>query len=71
MEIIRQSQLSGAISVMEIDITEEQLARVENRRANQELIQNIVPHLPKEEREFLVTGSTPEEWELAFADMAE
>ncbi len=71
MEIIRQSQLSGAISVMEIDITEEQLARVENRRANQELIQNIVPHLPKDEREFLVTGITPEEWELAFADMAE
>jgi len=71
MEIIRQSQLSGAISVMEIDITEEQLARVENRRANQELIQNIVPHLPKEEREFLITGITPEEWELAFADMAE
>ena len=71
MEIIRQSQLSGAISVMEIDITEEQLARVENRRANQELIQNIVPHLPKDEREFLVTGITPEEWELAFADLAE
>jgi hypothetical protein len=71
MEIVRQSQLSGAISVMEIDITEEQLARVENRRANQELIQNIVPHLPKEEREFLITGITPEEWELAFADMAE
>jgi hypothetical protein len=71
MEIVRQSQLSGAIRVMEIDITEEQLARVENRRANQELIQNIVPHLPKEEREFLVTGITPEEWELAFADMAE
>jgi hypothetical protein len=71
MEIVRQSQLSGAISVMEIDITEEQLARVENRRANQELIQNIVPHLPKDEREFLITGITPEEWELAFADMAE
>jgi len=71
MEIVRQSQLSGAIRVMEIDITEEQLARVENRRANQELIQNIVPHLPKDEREFLITGITPEEWEIAFADMAE
>jgi hypothetical protein len=71
MEIVRQSQLSGAINVMDIDISEELLARVENRRANQELIQNIVPHLPKEEREFLVTGITPEEWELAFADMAE
>ena len=71
MEIVRQSQLSGAIRVMEIDITEEQLARVENRRANQELIQNIVPHLPKDEREFLITGITPEEWEIAFADMVE
>ena len=71
MEIIRQSQLSGAIHVMDIDISEELLARVENRRANQELIQNIVPHLPKDEREFLITGITPEEWELAFADMAE
>jgi hypothetical protein len=71
MEIIRQSQLSGAIHVMDIDISEELLARVENRRANQELIQNIVPHLPKDEREFLVTGITPEEWELAFADLAE
>lgn len=71
MEIIRQSELSGAIHVMEIDITEELLERVVNRRANQELIQNIVPHLPKDEREFLVTGITPEEWELAFADMAE
>lgn len=71
MEIVRQSLLSGAIQVMEIDITEEQLARVENRRVNQELIQNIVPHLPKDEREFLTTGITPEEWEIAFADMEE
>ena len=71
MEIVRQSQLSGAIRVMEIDITEEQLARVENRRANQELIQNIVPHVPQDEREFLITGITPEEWEIAFADMEE
>jgi len=71
MEIVRQSQLSGAIYVMEIDITEEQLERVENRRINGELIQNIVPNLSKEDREFLITGITPEEWELAFADMTE
>ena len=71
MEIVRQSQLSGAIYVMEIDITEEQLERVENRRINGELIQNIVPNLSKEDREFLITGITPEEWELTFADMTE
>jgi hypothetical protein len=71
MEIVRQSQLSGSINVMEIDITEEQLERVENRRINGELIQNIVPNLSKEDREFLISGITPEEWELAFADMTE
>jgi hypothetical protein len=71
MEIVRQSQLSGSINVMEIDITEEQLERVENRRINGELIQNIVPNLCKEHREFLISGITPEEWELTFADMTE
>ena len=71
MEIVKQSQLSGAFNVMEIDITEEQLERIENRRTNGELIQNIVPNLPKEQREFLMTGITPEEWEIAFADMTE
>jgi hypothetical protein len=71
MEIVRQSQLSGSINVMEIDITEEQLERVENRRINGELIQNIVPNLSKEDREFLMSGITPEEWELTFADMIE
>jgi hypothetical protein len=71
MEIVRQSQLSGAFNVMEIDITEEQLERVNNRRENGELIQNIVPNLLKDEREFLISGITPEEWEVAFADMEE
>lgn len=29
-------------------------------------IQTALPHLSPEDREFLLTGATPEEWELAF-----
>lgn len=31
-----------------------------------ELIQNAMPYLSAEEREFLISGSTPEEWDAAF-----
>lgn len=51
-----------------IDVTEEQLYKINNKT---DLIQRIVPHLPPAEREFLMTGITDEEWQLAFADMEE
>jgi hypothetical protein len=51
---------------MELDITYEQLDRVNNRHLSKELIQDIVPNLSKEEREFLITGITPEEWNKMF-----
>lgn len=51
---------------MELDITYEQLDRVNNRYESKELIQNIVPNLSKEEREFLITGITPKEWNELF-----
>ena len=53
---------------MDIDVTEEQLYKINNKTA---LIQRIVPHLSLGEREFLMTGITDEEWQLAFADMVE
>jgi len=53
---------------MEIDVTFAQLWQIDNRT---DLVQNIVPHLTPAEREFLLTGITNEEWELAFADMVE
>tara|TARA_R110002167_G_scaffold48013_8_gene141941 strand:- start:291 stop:527 length:237 start_codon:yes stop_codon:yes gene_type:complete len=37
--------------------------RLKNRK---ELIQNIFPELTREEREFLKTGTTPEEWKEMF-----
>ena len=63
MQITKQSRISGKISTMDLDITSEQLDRIE---AKIELIQNIVPHLSSDEREFLITGITPQEWDKLF-----
>jgi hypothetical protein len=63
MLITKTSRISGTISTMDLNITSEQLSRIEEGR---ELIQNIVPHLSSEEREFLITGITPQEWDKLF-----
>lgn len=62
MQITRTSRLTGAIHTREIDITPEQLLRWEQG----EFIQNVVPHLSDDDREFIISGATPEEWEQAF-----
>ena len=69
MKITKISQLSGKESTMELDITPEQLHRVENRMNTAELIQNIVPNLSMEDREFLMTGITNEEWIRMFGEI--
>mgnify|MGYP003626288462 CR=1 FL=1 len=71
MNIIKTSQISGKKSNMDIDITKEQLFRVENRLNKNELIQNIVPNLSMDEREFLMTGITSEEWTNVFGKIEE
>ena len=68
MLVTMTSSISGTQATLEINVTEEQLDRVLNRRANGELIQNIVPHLPQEEREFLISGITPQEWNNLFGE---
>ncbi|MDP6991347.1 MAG: hypothetical protein QGF89_01525 [Candidatus Marinimicrobia bacterium] len=49
---------------MDIDVTEEQIASWQGG----ELIQNAMPNLSADEREFIKTGITPEEWENVFGD---
>ena len=66
MLITRISQISNTHNSMELDITYDQLDRVNNRHLSKELIQDIVPNLSKEEREFLITGITPKEWNELF-----
>lgn len=62
MIITRTSQISGKTHKREIDVTEDQL----HRWHNGELIQNVMPNLSADDREFLMTGITPEEWEAMF-----
>lgn len=60
MIITRKSPFSGVESQMNINITPEQLARLDAG----ELIQAVVPHLSADEREFLISGITPTEWDV-------
>lgn len=71
MKVTAISQLSGKEATMDINITEDELYRVENRYHTNELIQNIVPNLTMEEREFLMTGITSEEWNNMFGEIDE
>jgi len=62
MLITKQSSLTGNIHQLEINVTEQQL----NEWKNGKLIQDVMPHLSKSEREFLMTGNTQEEWDDMF-----
>ena len=68
MKITKISQLSGKEHTMELDVDQYQMIRIENRFHSKELIQNIVPHLSMDEREFLMTGITPQEWNNTFSE---
>ena len=69
MNITKISSLTGIEHTLNINITESELWRVENRHNSMELIQDIVPNLPMEEREFLMTGITNEEWIRIFGEI--
>lgn len=64
MLITRQSLISGNINTMSLPITEEQYTAWEQGT----LVQNAMPHLSPDEREFIMTGITPEEWADNFGD---
>lgn len=59
MLIRRNSPVTGEPREREIDVTEEQLARWKGG----ELIQKAMPHLSSAEREFIISGTTDEEWD--------
>ena len=61
MKITRTSRLSAETNVMDIDVTEEQLALWEGGM----LIQDAMPNIGSDEREFIMTGITPQEWDNA------
>jgi hypothetical protein len=58
MVITRQSSFTGKVHSMDLNVTEAQLGRWEAG----ELIQNVFPDLSPDDREFLMTGVSKEEW---------
>lgn len=67
MLITKQSVMTGEKNTMLLPVTNEQIDRWQNG----ELIQNVFPHLTPSEREFLISGVTPEEWDVVNEDMEE
>jgi len=63
MLITRTSPFTGKVHTLDIDITSEQLERYEK---GNELIQHVFPKLTPNEREFIKTGITHDEWESVF-----
>ena len=64
MQITRKSTLTGLTHEMNLPITQQELDRWQGG----ELIQDVFPHLSDDQREFLKTGITAEEWEEAFGE---
>jgi hypothetical protein len=64
MIIQRISPVTGAINEMDLDVTNSQIIQWENGA----LIQNVMPHLNLDEREFLISGILPGEWESIFKE---
>jgi hypothetical protein len=63
--VFRQSTLSGKWHVAQMNLTPEEYNRWVEGRA---LIQDAMPNLTSDEREFLMTGSTPTEWDAMFKE---
>lgn len=69
MIVTRRSPLSGRVHTMDIPkLTEAQLNAYLHGASP---IQAALPHLNPDEREFIMTGITPEEWDNTFKESAE
>lgn len=63
-KITRQSMLTGILHTMELPVTMHQYTLWEEGM----LIQDAMPNLSADEREFIMTGITPFEWVEAFGE---
>jgi hypothetical protein len=56
---------TGVVRELEIDCTLEQYSKWQAGA----MIQDAMPHLSADDREFVMTGITPEEWDSMFSEM--
>lgn len=64
MLISRKSPLTGLISTLDLPVTEAQILELSSPQRR--LIQEIVPDLTPDQREFLLTGYTQADWDELF-----
>lgn len=65
MRLKKQSLATGKINERDVDVTPEQMHAWQHGGV---LIQDAMPHLSPDDREFIMTGITPDEWEELFGD---
>ena len=71
MKIEKRDPITGKTNTLDIPITEQQLSRVRLRNETGEYIQNIVPNLSADHREFLMTGIMPATWDILYPEEEE
>ncbi len=64
MLISKVSDMSNKMHTMDIDVTDEQLQDWRDGTP----IQDAMPNLTPDEREFIKSGITPKEWDEMFGD---
>jgi hypothetical protein len=65
MKVTRTSAFTGVTRTLDLNISETKLGDWEEGLI---LIQDAFPTLTDEEREFIMTGITPEEWAAEFGE---
>ena len=63
LKVTRVSPVTGKTNTKELDITEEQLI---DYLGSNKMIQEVFPNLSREDREFIKTGMTKEDWDNTF-----
>jgi hypothetical protein len=66
MQITRKSVISGIQRTMEIPVNPEDFMAWQAGYGN---IQDLMPYLSLDHREFILSGITAEEWDAAFAEI--
>lgn len=65
MLVYAKSTVTGKTNVMDLPITQREL---DVWKDSNMLVQDFFPNLTPEQREFILTGVTPEKWDAVFGD---
>ena len=66
IQVTRQSIITRKMNTMELPISQEHLDIYDT--VGDILVQDAFPNLDKEQREFLISGITPDEWNNTFGE---